>query len=107
MIPVWQMMLGVCVGLVALIFVRPQALSYDREGGSASGGRSRRRKSTSDQSAYTPRFNSSPGDACVICLLDMQNDNMTYLRCGHAMHDKCFTECKRHTKNCPVCRERM
>lgn len=96
MIPIWQMMLGVCVGLVAFLLVRPQPIAYQP-----------RRKSTSDESEYTQRFNSSPGDACVICLREMKNDNMTYLRCGHAMHDDCFKECKQYTKNCPMCRQQM
>lgn len=58
MIPVWQMMLGVCVGLVVLILSRPQAVGYHSDGGSGSGGRSRRRNSTSSESGYKPRFNS-------------------------------------------------
>ncbi|XP_039970696.1 uncharacterized protein LOC126751518 [Bactrocera neohumeralis] len=98
MIPVWQMMLGVCVGLVAFLLVRPPQVGYHQE---------RRRKSTSSADGYTPRFNSSPGDACAICLLELENDNMTYLRCGHALHDSCIKQCKQHTEYCPLCRERM
>nr|XP_036233659.1 E3 ubiquitin-protein ligase MPSR1 isoform X2 [Bactrocera oleae] len=65
---------------------------------------------TTDCLSTTPKKykrRKSPGDACVICLREMKNDNMTYLRCGHAMHDDCFKECKQYTKNCPMCRQQI
>ncbi|XP_018793108.1 PREDICTED: E3 ubiquitin-protein ligase RNF13-like [Bactrocera latifrons] len=98
MIPVWQMVFGVCVGLVALLLVRPPQVGYHQE---------RRRKSTNSEDRYTPGFNSSPGDDCVICLMELENENMTYLPCGHALHDNCIEQYKRHKKNCPICREPM
>ncbi|XP_018793109.1 PREDICTED: RING-H2 finger protein ATL5-like [Bactrocera latifrons] len=94
MIPVWQVMVGAFVGLFALLLVRPPQVGYHQE---------RRRKSTNSEDGYTPRFNSSPGDACAICLKKLENENMTYLRCGHALHENCFKQCKLYTENCPLC----
>ncbi|XP_053969452.1 uncharacterized protein LOC128871608 [Anastrepha ludens] len=106
MIPAWQMILGVCVGLVALVLTRRQVLNYG-EHASDNDGRSRARQGRSSDSSYKQKFNSAPGDACIICLEEMQNENMTYLRCGHALHDKCFGKCKLYTDLCPFCRQSM
>ncbi|XP_017473390.1 PREDICTED: E3 ubiquitin-protein ligase TTC3-like isoform X2 [Rhagoletis zephyria] len=95
MIPIWQFMLGVCVGMVALVLTRPQALNYRDESRGDTRGRSRE------------SFITKPGDVCVICVKVMQIDNMTKLRCGHALHDACYNKCRCHSNNCPVCGEHM
>ncbi|XP_036330646.1 E3 ubiquitin-protein ligase TTC3-like isoform X1 [Rhagoletis pomonella] len=109
MIPIWQFMLGVCVGMVALVLTRPQALNYRDESRGDTRGRSRESFITEPSADNSPkkRFQSKPGDVCVICVKVMQIDNMTKLRCGHALHDACYNKCRCHSNNCPVCGEHM
>ncbi|XP_036330668.1 E3 ubiquitin-protein ligase RNF167-like [Rhagoletis pomonella] len=85
MIPVWQMLIAACVGLVVLVLIRPRPIGYDQK----------------------PRnsFNTTPEERCPICLDEMTNRGMRYLPCGHAMHEKCYQESQRNVvRNCPVCR---
>ncbi|CAD6996175.1 unnamed protein product [Ceratitis capitata] len=97
MIPIWQMMLGVCIGVVALILVRPRALP-NQETNQENRKRNRKNSST---------FTTTPGDSCVICLDEMTNSTMAYLRCGHALHDKCLEIFKSYQQTCPICSQRI
>lgn len=47
----------------------------------------------------------TPDEICVICLANMTNNEMKYLNCGHAFHEECLRQLRRHRDNkCPTCR---
>lgn len=49
----------------------------------------------------------SPDDLCTICL-DPLSGLMVYLRCKHALHEKCFYQYQVNGgRQCPVCRMKI
>ena len=46
---------------------------------------------------------------CPVCLDDLQNSiyQTCIIRCGHAMHTKCFESYLKHEINCPLCKKSL
>lgn len=44
-------------------------------------------------------------DDCAVCMMPMQDRRCMYLKCGHALHVRCWTNLRRARHNrCPLCR---
>ncbi|KAM7363546.1 uncharacterized protein ACRADG_000410 [Cochliomyia hominivorax] len=84
----WHIMLGVGIALVATIFT---VIASQRQ---------HRAISDTTKSAFL----SQPGGNCPVCLFTMTDDKMVYLNCGHALHQQCLKNLRRHQDNCPLCR---
>jgi len=54
-------------------------------------------------------FTNSFKSDCSICGEDMFNSHRTskFLPCGHALHNDCLEEYKKHKFNCPICKKSM
>lgn len=45
-----------------------------------------------------------PGEDCAICCEPMEEHNMEYLKCEHALHEACLTDYRKNKyTTCPVC----
>ena len=44
---------------------------------------------------------------CSICLSDMKNKKVKYLRCGHVFHIRCINKWLNSKQCCPICRTRI
>ncbi|XP_023302316.2 probable E3 ubiquitin-protein ligase RHA1A [Lucilia cuprina] len=88
----WHVMMGMGIGLIATIltvFVN------------------QRKHRAIPHNSKTNYF-SPPGEQCPICLANMENDEMIYLNCGHAIHEHCLRDLRRYGDNkCPTCREKI
>ena len=46
---------------------------------------------------------------CTICMMDMQNSikEISFMRCGHAIHSSCFKEYCKSSIACPLCKKSL
>jgi len=52
---------------------------------------------------YPSNYRSDYDVNCVICLDRLKSRMMVLLRCGHILHDDCYTEMLEHDHRCPLC----